>query len=265
VATLLQDLQTGGLGVIEVVLLMAGMVGVIAAIVYVERAQRKIPVQYARRVVGRRMYGGMQTHMPLRLNTGGVIPVIFASSVLAFPLTFMQWLGCRTSRGLANLYHQLDYTMPLHNLLYLLAIIFFCYFLQFSIIFNPMDVADNMKKYGGFIPGIRPGSATAEFLDQILNAPHVRRGDLPRPHRASPPGPDQRAQRAGSAVHRPHSGCMAAAAADAGARAEVLLRRDVAPDRGRRGHGHGAADRVAAHHEALRRLLEGGEIRGRRG
>ena len=167
VANLWQDVQTGGLGVIEVVLLLAGMVGVVAAIVWVERAQRKIPVQYARRVVGRRMYGGMQTHMPLRLSTGGVIPVIFASSVLAFPLTFMQWLGVQDKPWLANIYHQLDYTMPLHNLLYFVAIIFFCYF-YISIIFNPMDVADNMKKYGGFIPGIRPGRRTAEFLDQIL-------------------------------------------------------------------------------------------------
>jgi len=167
VATLWQDLKTGALGVIEVLFLLAGMIGVIAMIVFVERAQRKIPVQYARRVVGRRMYGGMQTHMPLRLNTGGVIPVIFASSVLAFPLTFMQWLGVQDKPWLANLYHQLDYTMPLHNLLYFLAIIFFCYF-YISIIFNPMDVADNMKKYGGFIPGIRPGRRTAEFLDQIL-------------------------------------------------------------------------------------------------
>jgi preprotein translocase subunit SecY len=167
VATLWQDLKTGALGVIEILVLFAGMVGVIAMIVFVERAQRKIPVQYARRVVGRRMYGGMQTHMPLRLNTGGVIPVIFASSVLAFPLTFMQWLGVQDKPWLANLYHQLDYTMPLHNLLYFLAIIFFCYF-YISIIFNPMDVADNMKKYGGFIPGIRPGRRTAEFLDQIL-------------------------------------------------------------------------------------------------
>ena len=167
VATLWQDLKTGALGMIEILFLLAGMVGVIALIVFVERAQRKIPVQYARRVVGRRMYGGMQTHMPLRLNTGGVIPVIFASSVLAFPLTFMQWLGVQDKPWLATLYHQLDYTMPLHNLLYFLAIIFFCYF-YISIIFNPMDVADNMKKYGGFIPGIRPGRRTAEFLDQIL-------------------------------------------------------------------------------------------------
>ncbi len=167
VANLYQDITTGSLGAITVVLLVAVMVGVVAAIIWVERAQRKIPVQYARRVVGRRMYGGMQTHMPLRLNTGGVIPVIFASSVLAFPLTFMQWLGIQDKPWLANIYRQLDYSMPLHNLLYFVAIIFFCYF-YISIIFNPMDVADNMKKYGGFIPGIRPGRRTAEYLDQIL-------------------------------------------------------------------------------------------------
>ena len=167
VATLWQDVSTGTLGPIAIVILLALMTGVIAAIIWVERAQRKIPVQYARRVVGRRMYGGMQTHMPLRLNTGGVIPVIFASSVLAFPLTFMQWLGVQDKPWLAEIYRQLDYSMPLHNLLYLVAIVFFCYF-YISIIFNPMDVADNMKKYGGFIPGIRPGRRTAEYLDQIL-------------------------------------------------------------------------------------------------
>src|SRR6185503_12512308 len=168
VATLWQDLKTGALGMIEIVFLLAGMVGVIALIVFVERAQRKIPVQYARRVVGRRMYGGMQTHMPLRLNTGVVIPVIFASSVLAFPLTVMQWAGVQGQGGFwGEVYRQLDYAAPLHSLLYVLGIIFFCYF-YISIIFNPMDVADNMKKYGGFIPGIRPGRKTAEYLDTIL-------------------------------------------------------------------------------------------------
>src|SRR6266571_2987623 len=167
VATLWQDMTTGNLNVLEILLLLVLMTAVVGVIVWVERAQRKIPVQYARRVVGRRMYGGMQTHMPLRLNTGGVIPVIFASSVLAFPLTLMQWLGVQDKPWLASLYRQLDYAMPLHNLLYFVAIIFFCYF-YISIIFNPMDVADNMKKYGGFIPGIRPGRRTAEYLDQIL-------------------------------------------------------------------------------------------------
>jgi preprotein translocase subunit SecY len=171
VVTLYEDVTTGNLGVLTLLVLLALMVGVIAAIVYVERAQRRIPVQYARRVVGRRMYGGLQTHMPLRLNTGGVIPVIFASSLLALPLTVLQWVGgleaLRDEAWVSTLYRQLDYTMPLHNLLYFLGIIFFCYF-YISIIFNPMDVADNMKKYGGFIPGIRPGRRTAEFLDAIL-------------------------------------------------------------------------------------------------
>ncbi|HYV18199.1 MAG TPA: preprotein translocase subunit SecY [Verrucomicrobiae bacterium] len=168
IATLYQDVTTGTLNIFAVVLLLALMVAVVAAIVYVERAQRKVPVQYARRVVGRRMYGGMQTHMPLRLNTGGVIPVIFASSLIAFPLTVMQWAGVQGRGGFwGEVYRQLDYAAPLHSLLYVLGIIFFCYF-YISIIFNPMDVADNMKKYGGFIPGIRPGRKTAEYLDTIL-------------------------------------------------------------------------------------------------
>jgi len=167
IGTLWQDITTGSLHPFVVLLLLVMMVLVVAAIVYVERAQRKVPVQYARRVVGRRMYGGMQTHMPLRLNTGGVIPVIFASSLLAFPLTLMQWAGVQSSPGWGAVYRQIDYTAPLHNLFYLVGIIFFCYF-YISIIFNPMDVADNMKKYGGFIPGIRPGRRTAEYLDTIL-------------------------------------------------------------------------------------------------
>jgi len=167
IGTLWEDIMTGSLHPFAVALLLVMMVGVVAVIVWVERAQRKIPVQYARRVVGRRMYGGMQTHMPLRINTGGVIPVIFASSLLAFPLTLMQWAGVQSRSGWSDVYRQLDYTAPLHNLLYLLGIIFFCYF-YISIIFNPMDVADNMKKYGGFIPGIRPGRRTAEYLDTIL-------------------------------------------------------------------------------------------------
>ena len=167
VATLWEDVTTGNLNVLEILGLLLLMTSVVGVIVWVERAQRKIPVQYARRVVGRRMYGGMQTHMPLRLNTGGVIPVIFASSVLAFPLTFMQWLGVQDKPWLASIYSQLNSNMPLYFLLYFVGIIFFCYF-YISIIFNPMDVADNMKKYGGFIPGIRPGRRTAEYLDQIL-------------------------------------------------------------------------------------------------
>jgi preprotein translocase subunit SecY len=167
VGTLYEDVTTGNFGVLTLLSLLALMIAVVGVIVWVERAQRKIPVQYARRVVGRRMYGGVQTHMPLRLNTGGVIPPIFASSLLAFPLTIMQWSNAQSKPFWGDVYRQLDYNMPLHNLLYFLGIIFFCYF-YISIIFNPMDVADNMKKYGGFVPGIRPGRRTAEYLDTIL-------------------------------------------------------------------------------------------------
>ncbi len=162
-----QDVMTGNLGMIPLLILLVLMVGVVAAIVFVERAQRRIPVQYARRVVGRRTYGGMSTHLPLRLNTGGVIPVIFASSILSIPLTFGQFAGAQKVGWIRELVHQMGYNMPLHNLLYFVAIIFFCYF-YVSIIFNPMDTADNLKKFGGFIPGIRPGRRTAEHIDNIL-------------------------------------------------------------------------------------------------
>ncbi|MFQ5669419.1 MAG: preprotein translocase subunit SecY [Acidobacteriota bacterium] len=158
------DLQSGSITLFAVLALVVVMVTVVGVIVYVERAQRRIPVQYARRVVGRRVYGGQATHLPLRVNTGGVIPVIFASSLLTIPQTagqIFQWPGFqKVSRLFA-------YNEPLHNLAYFLLIIFFCYFYT-SIIFNPVDTADNLKKYGGFIPGIRPGKRTAEYIDRIL-------------------------------------------------------------------------------------------------
>ncbi len=162
-----QDVMTGQLGPIAVLLLLALMTVVVAAIVLVERAQRKIPIQYARRIVGRRVYGGASTYLPLRVNTGGVIPVIFASSMLAIPQTLMQFRFLQEVRWVQDLQRQLEYSAPLYNLLYFAMIIFFCFF-YVSIIFNPMDQADNMKKYGGFIPGIRPGRKTAEYIDRIL-------------------------------------------------------------------------------------------------
>src|SRR3954467_10264422 len=165
VITTMDQLRTGQMGPIRLLLLIVLMVAVIAAIVFVERGHRRVTVQYAKRVVGRRMYGGSSTHIPLKVNTGGVIPVIFASSILAFPLTLKGMFapGSIWQRGL----DQIDYGMPLHNLLYLVGIIFFCYFYT-AIIFNPDDVAENMRKYGGFIPGIRPGKRTAEYIDTIL-------------------------------------------------------------------------------------------------
>jgi preprotein translocase subunit SecY len=121
-------------------------------------------VQYAKRVVGRRMYGGSSTHIPLKVNTGGVIPVIFASSILAFPATIASMLKSSWGESIAT---QLAPGMPLYVLLYVAGIIFFTYFYT-AIIFNPDDVADNMRKYGGFVPGIRPGKRTAEYIDAIL-------------------------------------------------------------------------------------------------
>ncbi|HEX6852284.1 MAG TPA: preprotein translocase subunit SecY [Candidatus Polarisedimenticolaceae bacterium] len=161
------DLQSGSMNALVLVILVALMVAVVAAIVFVERAQRKIPINYAKRVVGRRVYGGASTYLPLRVNTAGVIPVIFASSMLAIPTTLLT-LGPLKEIGFTQeLARQLEYSAPLHNILYLVLIVFFAFF-YVSIIFNPMDQADNMKKYGGFIPGIRPGKRTAEYIDRIL-------------------------------------------------------------------------------------------------
>src|SRR4051812_22429802 len=160
-----EQIRTGQLGLLSMLILAVVMALVVAAIIFVERGHRRVTVQYAKRVVGRRMYGGSSTHIPLKVNTGGVIPVIFASSILAFPLTMraMAPEGSFLQRAI----DQINYGMPLHNLLYLVGIIFFCYFYT-AIIFNPDDVAENMRKYGGFIPGIRPGKRTAEYIGTIL-------------------------------------------------------------------------------------------------
>jgi preprotein translocase subunit SecY len=161
-----QKISTGELGLLTALLLVAMMVLVVAAIVFVERGQRRITVQYAKRVVGRRMYGGQSTHLPLRVNTSGVIPVIFASSIIAFPQTVASWWSA-DNPWMQSVSEQLQWGMPLYNLLYVAFIIFFCYFYT-AIVFNPDDVAENMRKYGGFVPGIRPGKRTAEYLDHIL-------------------------------------------------------------------------------------------------
>ncbi|MGH9868815.1 MAG: preprotein translocase subunit SecY [Candidatus Polarisedimenticolia bacterium] len=163
-----QDVMNNRLGLIQVILLVALMVMVVGIVVFVERAQRRIPVQYARRVVGRRQYGGMTTHLPLKVNMGGVIPVIFASSVLSIPQMLFSFGGMAEIGWVRAVLRQLEFNTPVHNLLYLVTIVFFCYFYT-SIIFNPVDMADNLKKYGGFIPGIRPGKRTAEYIDRILS------------------------------------------------------------------------------------------------
>ncbi|HEY6358533.1 MAG TPA: SecY family transport protein, partial [Vicinamibacterales bacterium] len=163
--TTLKQLETGEMGPIELILLVVLMTAVVGAIVFVERAARRVTVQYARRMVGRRMYGGASTHIPLKVNTGGVMPVIFGSSILAFPQTLRPMFP--PGSWMDSFMTQISVSYPLYNLLYVILIIFFAYFYT-AIIFNPDDVAENMRKYGGFVPGIRPGKRTAEYIDAIL-------------------------------------------------------------------------------------------------
>jgi preprotein translocase subunit SecY len=166
VGSTLNRMMTGNLSTLAVLILLVVMVLVTAFIVYMERAQRRIPVQYAKRVVGRKVYGGQNTYLPLRVNTGGVIPVIFASSVIIIPSTLANLIGGK-SEIVQNFADKISFGQPIYYLLQIVAIIFFSYF-YVSIIFNPQDTAENMRKYGGFIPGVRSGRRTAEYIDRIL-------------------------------------------------------------------------------------------------
>jgi preprotein translocase subunit SecY len=168
VADLIDKARTQAWGAFTVpamIILVVLMLAIVAFIVYVERSERRIPVQYAKRVVGRKVMGGQSTHLPLRVNAGGVMPVIFASSILTLPQTIGYPL--RNSRYFGDLFRMLGWGEPLYTLLYAVGIIFFAYF-YVSIVFNPNEVADNMRKYGGFIPGIRPGKRTADHINEIL-------------------------------------------------------------------------------------------------
>lgn len=160
----IQLVKTGDLGFLILLLLIAVMVVVIGVIVFVERGQRRIPVQYAKRVVGRRVYGGQSTHLPLKVNTAGVIPPIFASSLIIFPATIGQFLDTPAIQYVTS---WLSPGTVVYELIFVGLIIFFCYFYT-AVTFNPVDVADNMKKHGGYIPGIRPGAKTAQFIDKVL-------------------------------------------------------------------------------------------------
>ncbi len=151
----------------QLIIILIIMVLVVAFIVLVERGERRIPVQYAKRVVGRRMMGGQSTHLPLKVNAGGVIPVIFASSILTFPQTLALVPWVKNNSWLSAMLGSIRHSQPLYVLLYVAGIIFFCFF-YVSIIFNPNEAADNMRKYGGFIPGIRPGRNTADYMNKIL-------------------------------------------------------------------------------------------------
>jgi preprotein translocase subunit SecY len=157
-------LSTGEMGIFAILILIVLMVAVVAFIIYVEQGQRRIPVQYAKRVVGRRMYGGQSTHLPLKINTSGVIPPIFASSIIMFPATIGSFVKID---WIQNITSTMRPGNVFYELLFVGFIFFFCYFYT-AVTFNPVDVADNMKKAGGYIPGIRPGKRTADYIDKVL-------------------------------------------------------------------------------------------------
>lgn len=159
-----QLVSAGELSVFILVLLLVVMMGILAAIVFMERGQRRIPIQYAKRMVGRKMYGGQTTHLPLRVNTAGVIPPIFASSILLFPATLSNFTSISWLKDVSALFSPQTIT---YNVLFISLIIFFCYFYT-AIIFDPKDIAENIRKQGGFIPGIRPGAKTKEYIDRVL-------------------------------------------------------------------------------------------------
>jgi preprotein translocase subunit SecY len=156
--------RSGNVSLVLVAFLAVMMVAVIAFIVFAESGQRKIPVQYARRVVGRKMLGGQSTYIPLKINTSGVIPPIFASAIIMFPATILQFIQVP---ALQNLSGYLSPGSALYETLFVFFILFFCYFYT-AVVFNPEDLAENLKKYGGFIPGVRPGKKTAEYIDRVV-------------------------------------------------------------------------------------------------
>jgi preprotein translocase subunit SecY len=170
IADLYEKARTQAFGAFTVpalALLIGGMIAVVAFIVYVERSERRIPVQYAKRIVGRRLMGGQSTHLPLKVNSGGVMPIIFASSILSAPMLFATSNFVRSHPVLNNIFDALRAGEPWYELLSMVAIVFFAYF-YISIVFRPDDIADNMRKYGGFIPGIRPGRRTSDYINDIL-------------------------------------------------------------------------------------------------
>jgi preprotein translocase subunit SecY len=160
-----ESLRVGSLKLFTLIFLLGLMVMIIAGVIVMTQAMRKIPVQYAKRVIGRRIYGGQSTHIPLRVNTAGVIPIIFAQSILMFPSSIATFFG---KVGFMETFsHYMSPGSAIYNILYAIIIVFFAYFYT-AIVFNPQDLADNMQKYGGFIPGIRPGKKTSEYIDRVL-------------------------------------------------------------------------------------------------
>ncbi len=159
-------MRVGEIYLLYFILTLVGGIAIVTVVVAFQEAQRRIPVQYSKRVVGRKMYGGQSTHIPIRIVQGGVLPIIFASSILLFPATLAQFF--QGSKVMASIASALSPNSPLYFTLYVALIIFFTYFYT-AVSFNPVELADNMQKYGGFIPGIRPGRPTVEYLDRTLS------------------------------------------------------------------------------------------------
>lgn len=163
-----EQVREGQLQVVVLLLVAAAVIGVIAFVVFMERAQRRITINYARRIQGGKVYSAQSTHLPLKINMSGVIPAIFASSLILFPATIAQWFGnTKGMAWLAQLSVSLQQGQPLHMLLFSIGIIFFCFFYT-ALVFNPKETADNLKKSGAFIPGIRPGEQTAKYIDTVM-------------------------------------------------------------------------------------------------
>jgi preprotein translocase subunit SecY len=162
----LESVRGGSVSLLGLLVGLLAIIGIVASVVELTQATRKIPVQYAKRIVGRRMYGGANTHIPLRVNTAGVIPIIFASSVMILPATVAGFVP--QTHPLASMGNWFRPSGWLYNIIYGIIIVFFTYFYT-AVVLNPNDLAENMRKYGGFVPGIRPGKKTAEYIDRTLS------------------------------------------------------------------------------------------------
>ncbi|MGD0189102.1 MAG: preprotein translocase subunit SecY, partial [Rhizomicrobium sp.] len=167
IGQMLEAARTGTMNPVLVIAFLVGAVGLVLGIVFMERAQRRLLVQYPKRQVGNRMFGGESSHLPLKMNVSGVIPPIFASSILLIPVTLAGFVGAGSQGGFSTILAYIGPGRPLYLVLYAIMIIFFAFFYT-SIVFNPQETAENLKKYGGFIPGIRPGAKTADYIDFVL-------------------------------------------------------------------------------------------------
>ena len=234
-----RDGAWGGFTPIAIAILIIAMVAVVGFIVFVEKSERRIPVQYAKRIVGRKMMGGQSTHLPLKVNSGGVMPVIFASSILSAPLLFANTQFVQNHTFFRTVADGLKPGEPWYQLLSAAAIIFFAYF-YISIVFRPDDIADNLRKYGGFIPGIRPGRRYQRLHQRHPDSDHAGRCDLSHHHPADSPDADL-GHSPESPLARRFGFRPPPKLVDQWTWCELLLRRHLTAHRCGRRHGHRAA------------------------